>query len=93
MRHGRLYGIILSRADTDHPIPEAERGSETSFVPFFDWVRQQELRGAQPLAIYLTDGYGRLPEARPESSVISMVSRGGLESAACPFRQIGRFGG
>lgn len=74
------------------PIPAAKGGGGTSFVPFFDWVTQQERQGAQPLAIYLTDGYGEFPQAPPESPVMWVVSPGGLQSAAFPFGQVVRMG-
>ena len=76
----------------DNPIPPARGGGGTSFRPFFEWMNQQERQGTQPLAIYLTDGYGNFPEALPESPVMWVVNTGGLESTAFPFGQVVRMG-
>lgn len=76
----------------DAPMPEARGGGGTSFVPFFDWVRQQELDGNYPLSIYFTDGYGSFPKAPPESPVLWVVMPGGLESTEFPFGDVARMG-
>ena len=76
----------------DAPIPEARGGGGTSFVPFFDWVRQQEMDGSSPLCIYFTDGYGSFPAAPPESHVLWVVMSGGLESTGFPFGDVARMG-
>lgn len=78
---------------TDSAIPAAKGGGGTSFVPFLDWVCQQERQGAQLLTIYLTDGYGVFPKTPLESPVMWVVSSGGLESSAFPFGQVVRMGG
>ena len=85
-----LYGPHDFGADI--PIPPARGGGGTSFRPFFEWMHQQERQGIQPLAIYLTDGYGDFPEAPPESPVMWVVNMGGLESTAFPFGQVVRLG-
>jgi predicted metal-dependent peptidase len=74
----------------DAPMPEARGGGGTSFVPFFDWVKQNELGGNYPLCIYFTDGYGSFPEAPPESPVLWVVMPGGLESTGFPFGDVAR---
>lgn len=74
----------------DAPMPEARGGGGTSFVPFFDWVRQQELDGNYPLCIYFTDGFGSFPPAPPESPVLWVVMPGGLESTGFPFGDVAR---
>lgn len=74
------------------PVPPARGGGGTSFVPFFHWVNEQERQGTQPLAIYLTDGFGDFPKSPPESPVMWVVNAGGLESTAFPFGQIVRMG-
>lgn len=38
----------------------AKGGGGTSFVPVFDWVREQGIR--PDMVVYLTDGYGTFPE-------------------------------
>ena len=85
-----LYGPHDLSADDS--IPAAKGGGGTSLRPFFEWMNQQERQGAQPLAIYLTDGFGDFPEAPPESPVIWVVHAGGLESTAFPFGQVERMG-
>lgn len=74
------------------PIPAAKGGGGTSFFPFFDWLRRQEQQGNEPLAIYLTDGYGEFPSAPPSVPVLWVVSKGGLESSGFPFGQVVRMG-
>lgn len=74
----------------DAPMPEARGGGGTSFIPFFDWVRQQELDGNLPLCIYFTDGYGSFPLTSPESPVLWAVMPGGLESTGFPFGDVAR---
>jgi predicted metal-dependent peptidase len=71
-------------------MPAAKGGGGTSFVPFFDWVAQQEQSGAQPLCIYFTDGYGTFPHTPPASPVLWVVMPGGLESPAFPFGDVAR---
>ena len=71
-------------------MPAAKGGGGTSFVPFFDWVQQQEQSGAQPLCIYFTDGYGSFPRIPPASPVLWVVMPGGLESPGFPFGEVAR---
>ena len=74
----------------DMPIPEARGGGGTSFVPFFEWVQQQELGGSKPVCIYFTDGEGAFPLTPTESPVLWVVRPGGLESAGFPFGTVVR---
>jgi predicted metal-dependent peptidase len=83
-----VYGPHEFSKDT--PMAEARGGGGTSFVPFFDWVKQQESGGTQPLCIYFTDGYGSFPRAPPESHVLWVVMPGGLESTSFPFGEVAR---
>lgn len=71
-------------------LPAAQGGGGTSFVPFFDWVQEQEQSGAEPLCIYFTDGYGRFPRNPPDSPVLWVVVPGGLESPGFPFGDVAR---
>lgn len=71
-------------------IPAAKGGGGTSFVPFFDWVYQQELNGSQLLCIYFTDGFGSFPSRRPESPVLWVVKPGGLQTLEFPFGEVAR---
>jgi predicted metal-dependent peptidase len=71
-------------------IPSAKGGGGTSFVPFFDWVHQQELSGSQPLCIYFTDGFGSFPATSPALPVLWVVLPGGLESPSFPFGEVTR---
>jgi len=74
----------------DAPLPEARGGGGTSFIPFFVWLRQQELNSNLPLCIYFTDGYGSFPRTSPESPVLWVVMPGGLESTGFPFGEVAR---
>jgi predicted metal-dependent peptidase len=71
-------------------MPAAKGGGGTSFVPFFDWVKQQEQGGTQPLCIYFTDGFGTFPRSPPASPVLWVVMPGGLESPGFPFGDVAR---
>lgn len=71
-------------------IPAARGGGGTSFVPFFDWVCQQELSGSQPLCIYFTDGFGSFPSSPPTSPVLWVVMPGGLQTPDFPFGEVAR---
>lgn len=72
--------------------PAAHGGGGTSFVPFFNWLNRQYLQGVEPVAIYLTDGFGQFPTEPPPSPVMWVVSTGGLESSGFPFGQVVRMG-
>ena len=85
-----LYGPHDFSADA--PMPPPRGGGGTSFIPFFDWVHQQELDGKYPLCLYFTDGYGSFPGRPPESPVLWVVMPGGLESTGFPFGQVARMG-
>jgi predicted metal-dependent peptidase len=71
-------------------LPAARGGGGTSFVPFFDWVYQQELSGSQPLCIYFTDGFGSFPPSPPTSPVLWVVMPGGLQTPDFPFGEVAR---
>lgn len=71
-------------------IPAPKGGGGTSFVPFFDWVHQQELSGSQPLCIYFTDGFGAFPPSPPTSPVLWVVMPGGLQTPDFPFGEVAR---
>jgi len=76
----------------DSPIPPARGGGGTSFVPFFDWVKQQTSGGSLPLCIYFTDGYGSFPNVAPDASVLWVVQAGGLATPGFPFGDVARLG-
>ena len=71
-------------------LPPAKGGGGTSFVPFFDWIQQQELMGSHPLCIYFTDGFGTFPSSAPSADVLWVVIPGGLETPAFPFGTVAR---
>lgn len=71
-------------------LPSARGGGGTSFVPFFDWVQQQELIGSHPLCIYFTDGFGTFPSSAPSADVLWVVMPGGLETPEFPFGEVAR---
>ncbi|WP_259105623.1 DUF2201 family putative metallopeptidase [Salinibacter ruber] len=46
-----------------HSLPDPKGGGGTSFVPFFEFLQDRGLRrNAGKVAIYLTDGFGDMPE-------------------------------
>lgn len=69
--------------NTQLPIPEG--GGGTSFVPFFDHVREIVDGYTPTVCIYLTDGYGEFPTIVPPIPTLWVVSVGGLDLAAFPF--------
>ena len=71
-------------------LPPATGGGGTSFVPFFDWIQQQELIGSHPLCIYFTDGFGIFPSSAPSADVLWVVIPGGLETPAFPYGTVAR---
>jgi predicted metal-dependent peptidase len=71
-------------------LPPTRGGGGTSFVPFFDWLNQQELIGSHPLCIYFTDGFGTFPPNAPSTDVLWVVLPGGLETPAFPFGAVAR---
>lgn len=71
-------------------LPTAKGGGGTSFVPFFDWIQQQELIGSHPLCIYFTDGFGTFPARAPSADVLWVVMPGGLETRSFPFGTVAR---
>ena len=83
-----LYGPHAFSVDSG--MTAAAGGGGTSFVPFFDWVHQQEQGGAYPLCIYFTDGYGTFPQNPPASPVLWVVMPGGLETPGFPFGEVAR---
>lgn len=74
-------------------LPDAKGGGGTSFIPFFDWVNQQERNGTHSLCIYFTDGHGTFPRTPPASQVLWVVTSGGLETTRFPFGEVTRMQG
>jgi predicted metal-dependent peptidase len=67
------------------PIPPPEGGGGTSFISFFDRVRESWDERAQAICIYLTDGYGEFPTPEPALPTLWVVTPGGLDLARFPF--------
>jgi predicted metal-dependent peptidase len=67
------------------PLPPAQGGGGTSFVPFFDRVSETWDGHTQSLCIYLTDGYGEFPVVAPGLPTLWVVTPGGLDLAQFPF--------
>lgn len=60
------------------PMSEADKpqgGGGTSFVPFFDYLKQNEKKYDR--AVYLTDLYGQFPDYVPSVDVLWAISPGG----------------
>lgn len=75
------------------PLPAAKGGGGTDFTPFFNWLAREAPEGREPVAIYLTDGYGSFPNAgEVQVPTLWVVSPGGLESTEFPFGQVARMG-
>jgi predicted metal-dependent peptidase len=67
------------------PIPPPVGGGGTDFRPFFARLGAEVRRGRTPLAIYLTDGYGRFPSAAPRHPTLWVLTPGGADAARLPF--------
>jgi predicted metal-dependent peptidase len=85
-----LYGPYPFSREAEPPSPKG--GGGTSFVPFFDWVKQQGDRGERPICIYFTDGFGTFPDRIPDAPVLWVVMPGGLESGGFSFGDVIRMG-
>jgi predicted metal-dependent peptidase len=85
-----LY-YVDNEADGPHsialndPLPPPQGGGGTSFVPFFDRVRETWDGHTQAICIYLTDGYGEFPIEVPVLPTLWVVTPGGLDLARFPF--------
>jgi predicted metal-dependent peptidase len=74
------------------PRPEPRGGGGTDFQPFFRWLEGHSRTGTEPVAIYLTDGYGMFPAAPPSGPTLWVVSSGGLQTRDFPFGEVARMG-
>ncbi len=85
-----LY-YVDNEADGPHsialndPLPSPQGGGGTSFVPFFDRVRETWDGHTQAICIYLTDGYGEFPIDVPVLPTLWVVTPGGSDLARFPF--------
>ncbi|MDJ0733894.1 MAG: VWA-like domain-containing protein [Nostocaceae cyanobacterium] len=70
---------------TDSKIPEAVGGGGTSFIPFFDKIKEQNNYLSSGVCVYLTDGYGTFPRQPPQFPVLWVVTPGGLDLKQFPF--------
>jgi predicted metal-dependent peptidase len=70
----------------DSEIPQPIGGGGTSFVPFFEKVKERHTDWhSDGVCVYLTDGYGTFPQAPPALPVLWVVTPGGLDLAKFPF--------
>lgn len=70
----------------DSEIPKPVGGGGTSFVPFFEKVKDAHTDWhSDGVCVYLTDGYGTFPQAPPTLPVLWVVTPGGLDLAKFPF--------
>jgi predicted metal-dependent peptidase len=87
---GELYYVDATaygpyEIEPNGKIPPPVGGGGTSFVPFFDAVRNTWDGNTNGVCIYLTDGYGRFPTEVPELPVLWVVTPGGLGLEQFPF--------
>lgn len=74
------------KLDSDSPIPKPLGGGGTSFIPFFQQVKnRQQFEYQTGVCVYLTDGYGSFPTDIPELPVLWVVTPGGLDLKQFPF--------
>lgn len=66
-------------------IPAPVGGGGTDFRPFFQRLEGERRRGRRPVAIYLTDGYGRFPERPSRCPTLWVVTPGGIDLSRLPF--------
>jgi predicted metal-dependent peptidase len=87
---GELY-YVDATAYGPHPIepngkiPPPVGGGGTSFIPFFEAVRNTWDGYSNSICVYLTDGFGAFPAQVPELPVLWVVTPGGLRLEQFPF--------
>ncbi len=74
-------------------LPRPRGGGGTSFVPFFDHVKEAVTVGEHGVLVYLTDGYGTFPTETPAQEIIWLVTPGGLKTEDFPFGRVVRMAG
>lgn len=74
----------------DEAFTQPVGGGGTSFVPFFDQMRDELQMASSAVLIYLTDGYGTFPDTRPDHPTLWVVTPGGLASKRFPFGTVAR---
>ncbi len=82
-----LYGPWCLDAEATMPVPVG--GGGTDLRLFFDAIGAEDVGSDAPdIAVYLTDGFGPIPEEPPEVPVLWLVPCGGLESF--PWGEVAR---
>jgi predicted metal-dependent peptidase len=72
--------------NSDSPIPKPIGGGGTSFIPFFEQVKNRhQFEHQAGGCVYLTDGFGSFPSNVPELPVLWVVTPGGLDLKQFPF--------
>jgi predicted metal-dependent peptidase len=81
-----IYGPYELKANDS--IPKPVGGGGTCFIPFFTAVEKARDFSLEGVCIYLTDGYGNFPEAKPSLPVLWVVVPGGLAESEFPFGEV-----
>lgn len=74
-------------------IPKPVGGGGTDFRPFFEHLAASFDPFTPTVAVYLTDGYGRFPDAPPEIPVLWVVVPRGRDADKFPFGEVARLAG
>ena len=75
---------------SDEAFTQPVGGGGTSFVPFFDQMRDELHMASFAVLIYLTDGYGTFPDTPPDHPTLWVVTPGGLASKHFPCGTVAR---
>jgi predicted metal-dependent peptidase len=86
-----LHGPYPLTAHANLPTPIG--GGGTDFRPFFTQLTQDHSPWQMTVAVYLTDGYGRFPDAAPPFPVLWVITPGGSDSSRFPFGETVRLVG
>lgn len=78
-----VYGPYTLEKAT--PLPKPVGGGGTSFVPFFEKIKNWGNGLESGVCVYLTDGYGNFPDSAPDYPILWVVTPGGLDLNDFPF--------
>lgn len=81
-----LYGPYEIEEISDMPLPEG--GGGTSFIPFFNAVKEADTASGLKLAIYFTDGYGSFPKEYPDFQTMWVTLPNTLNASNYPFGEV-----
>ena len=71
-------------------IPSPEGGGATDFRPFFKKIKSLRTIEKESVCVYLTDGYGYMPEKAPELPVLWVITPGGADNDYFEFGEVTR---